>query len=115
MKKIFPIVILISILVLPAIALAAPTEAPTEIIPIGPTSGDDIILIIENVANWMFAILLAVALVFVLLAAYQFLTSGGDPTRVTSARQSLMFALVGVGIALLARSLIYAVRIVLGI
>lgn len=107
-KKIFAIT-LISFLVSPVVALAQPPETMTEII----TGGGDIITLIDTVANWIFAILLAVALIFILLAAFQFLTSGGDPAKVTSARQSLVFALVGVAVAFLAKGLVAVVRFIL--
>lgn len=114
MKKILLASVLFSFLVFPVVGLAG-LVAPAEGIPETITGAADIINIIDNLANWLFAILLAIAMVFIILAAFQFLTSGGDPARVTSARQSLMYALVGIAIAFLARGLVFLVRFVLGI
>lgn len=116
MKKILLASVLFSFLVFPVVGLAGLVAPPAgSEIPETITVGADIINIIDNLANWLFAILLAVAMVFIILAAFQFLTSGGDPARVTSARQSLMYALVGIAIAFLARGLVFLVRFVLGI
>jgi len=112
MKKILLAPVLLSLLILPAFVLA---QGPDEEIPDIITGPGDIILIIERVANWLFAILLAVALIFIIISAYQFLTSGGDPARVTQARQALMYALIGVGVAFLAKGLVMLVRFALGI
>lgn len=101
----------ISLLLVPVVALAQPPETLPAVV----TTPGDIIRIIETVANWLFVILLAVALIFILIAAYQFLTSGGDPTRVAAARQNLLYALVGIAVAFLARGLVALVRFVLGI
>jgi len=109
MKKILLAPVLISLLALPVVALAQ-EEIPETI-----TTPQDIIDIIETVANWFFAILIAVALIFILIAAYQFLTSGGDPARVGAARQSLLYAIIGIAIAFLARGIVMLVRFVLGI
>ncbi|OGZ17486.1 MAG: hypothetical protein A2Z78_00820 [Candidatus Nealsonbacteria bacterium RBG_13_36_15] len=97
---------------LPTVGLAI--TAPTTTIPSPVTAAGDIITLIDNVANWLFAILLSVALLFILIAAFQFLTSGGDPARVSSARGSLMYALIGLGVAFLARGLVFLVKFVLG-
>jgi hypothetical protein len=112
MKKILLIPVLLSFFVLPAVVLA---QEPPEDIPDIVQTPEDIIRIIERVAGWLFAILLAVALVFILIAAYQFLTSGGDPVRVQNARQNLMYALIGIAVAFLARGLVMLVRFVLGV
>ncbi len=109
MKKILLVPALLGLLVLPMVTLAQ-EEIPETI-----TTPQDIIDIIDTVANWFFAILLAVAVVFILIAAYQFLTSGGDPARVGAARQSLLYAIIGIAIAFLARGIVMLVRFVLGI
>ena len=110
MKKILLSITLISLFALPVVSLAA-----IETIPPGPTSIDQFIAMIDTVSNWAFAVLLAVAVVYIILSAYKFLTSGGDPGRVGEARMALLYALVGVGVAFIAKGLVYLVRVVLGI
>jgi len=111
MKKKLLALATISLLVLPVAILA---QEPTTTIPTIVTAPGDIIVIIERVANWFFAILLAVALLFILIAAFQFLTSGGDPGKVQTARQALTYALIGIAVAFLAKGLVMLVKFVLG-
>ena len=92
-----------------------PANCPADCAIPDPIGAGDVIGILDTVANWLFAILLALATVFIILAAFQFLTSGGDPARVGSARQSLLYALVGVAVAFLARGLVVLVRFFLGV
>lgn len=110
MKKKLLTLAAISLLVLPVVILAQDTTIPDTI-----TGAGDIITIIERVANWLFAILLALALLFILIAAFQFLTSGGDPGKVGTARQALTYALIGIAVAFLAKGLVLLVKFVLGI
>ena len=67
-----------------------------------PTSGDTIIARIQVISNWVFAIFLAISLIYILLAAFQFVTAGGQPDKVSEARQKLIYAAIGIAIALIA-------------
>ena len=67
-----------------------------------PTSGSALITRIELISNWVFAIFLAISLIFILLAAFQFVTGGGDPAKMSEARQKLIYAAMGIAIALIA-------------
>jgi hypothetical protein len=62
-----------------------------------------------NLSNWFFAFLLLIAVMMILFAAMKFLTAGGNDEAIAGARKSLTYALVGVAVAILARSLIYVV------
>lgn len=55
------------------------------------------------IAGWMFAFLVVLAIIFVLVAAFKYLTAGGDPTKVSSANYMLIYAAVAIAIGLLAR------------
>jgi len=82
-------------------------EVPTRFgpIPEGPQTGSEFISTVEGITNWVFVILLVFAVVFILLAAFQFLSGGGDPQAVAQARQKLIWAAVGIVVALLARGI----------
>lgn len=53
-------------------------------------------------ANLFGTVILAVSVIMILLAAFNFLTAGGDAEKVVGARNTLIYALVGVAIATLA-------------
>jgi uncharacterized membrane protein YuzA (DUF378 family) len=45
----------------------------------------------------------------IVISAFRFITSGGDSNRVSSARSTLIYALIGVAVAALAQLLIHFV------
>ena len=114
MKKILLTLTIINLLLLPVVSLAV-VVSPTETIPTIITTPGDIIVIIDAIANWIFVILLAVAVIFILIAAFQFLTAGGAPERVSAARTNLLYAVVGVGVAVLAKGFIELVKTIAGV
>jgi hypothetical protein len=60
---------------------------------------------IGTVANWIFATLLAVAVIFVLLAAFKYLTSGGGE-GVSEAHKMLLYAAIAIAVAVLAKGIV---------
>jgi hypothetical protein len=87
---------------------------PTETIPTNVTKAQDFIDLIEVITDWIFVLLLVVAVIFVVLAGFQFITGGGDPAAVSEARTKLIWAAVGIGVALMSRGLAPAVRNIIG-
>lgn len=70
---------------------------------------------INYAINWVFFILITIAVVMILIAAFNFLFSGGDPGKTTTARNYLIFAAIGIAIALLARAIPFLVKTLLGV
>ena len=92
MKKVLVSLVLISLLVLPAIASADVWDdlfggGKKEI----PES--DVMATLENIANWLFTILLVVAVIFIVVAAFWFVTASGDPDKTKKARDFVLYAL----------------------
>lgn len=71
-------------------------------LPAGPQSGGEILRIIDAIGDWVFGIFMLIAIIFILLALFDFVTGGGDPAKISSARQKLIYAAIGVGLALVA-------------
>ena len=69
------------------------------------TSGADLVTTIQALTNWFFVVFLLLAVIFVILAAFQFLSGGGDPQAVAQARQKLIWAAVAVVVATMARAI----------
>src|SRR3989338_7737318 len=101
MKKIFAVLLLIfafAMYAMPVVAIIGvnPTVTTEPIpqgkdLPTGPQSGQQLLDLIDVVTNWIFAIFTIIALVMVLFAGLQFVTSGGDAAKVSEARQKLMW------------------------
>ncbi len=66
------------------------------------------------VTNWIFTIMLIAAVIMILLAAFQFITGGGDEKNITEARQKILYAAVGIVIALLAKAVPILLKNILG-
>lgn len=98
MKKTLSGIIALAIFTLPFLALAqtTPTTAP-EI---------DLIKALDTIANLIFWILLVISVIVLIWGGVKFVTSGGDPDKVKEAKNLIMYAIVGVIIALLARGII---------
>jgi len=60
-------------------------------------------VVICNVANWMFWILMGISVVMVLSAAYRYVISSGDAEKIKDANKTMAYAAVAIVIALLAR------------
>ncbi|HEY4509928.1 MAG TPA: hypothetical protein VJC15_03010 [Candidatus Paceibacterota bacterium] len=80
--------------------LVFPYTAPTVV-----TSGAGLVGLVQALTTWFFVGFLLTAVVFVIIAAFQFLTGGGDPNSVNGAKQKLLWAAVAVVIAVLARAI----------
>jgi heme/copper-type cytochrome/quinol oxidase subunit 2 len=67
---------------------------------------DDVIGFIGEVLNWVFGILLVVGVIFILIAAYKYLTAAGDEKQVASAKNTLKYALIGIALAFVSKAIV---------
>jgi len=79
------------------------------------TGIEGVIDLFAQAANWVFTIFLIVGVITLILAAFKFLTAGGDPTAVQSARSMVLYAAVGFGVAFLALAVPNVVADLLGV
>jgi len=77
-------------------------------------TGDDLIITIEGIADWIFVGLLVASVIFIVLAGFQFVTNGGDATAVSEARKKLLYAAVGIVVGTLAKGIPLAIRSITG-
>ena len=68
----------------------------------GPQGIGEILQIITTIGNWIFAIFMAISVIFILWGAFEFVTGGGDPEKVSSAKKRLLYAAIGIALALVA-------------
>lgn len=83
--------------------------------PTGPESGTAVIAIITNLTNWLFIGFILLAVVMLVFASLQFLTSGGDPNNLAKARSKLLWAVIGIAAALVAKGIPVVVKLILGV
>ncbi len=73
------------------------------------TSGKTIGSLLNTVINIMSIVIGAVAIIMIIVGAFKFLTAAGDSNNVASARNTIIYALVGLVIAALAQILVHFV------
>jgi len=115
-KKIFICLILTSVIFFPVFAIAAPDDDNDDNDEVTTGHAPTIHLeeAITRVTNWTFVFVITIAVLFLLFAAFQFITAGGDPEKIAKARSSLFYGAIGVGVAVLAKGLVGFVRGLLG-
>lgn len=73
-----------------------------------------VLTLLNNVVTWLFTIFLIIAVIFIIIAAFRYLFSGGDPAGVKKATQAVVFAAVAIAVALLSVSLRFIVEQLVG-
>jgi uncharacterized membrane protein len=105
MKKILTLLILIGFLGLPVVGLAQPQTVPTNVNPLQ---------VMDRIVDWLFSILLIFAAIMIVVAAFYFVTASGNPDQVAKARNFVIYALIGVLVAFLARGMVWLVGRIVG-
>jgi hypothetical protein len=112
----------VSILSLALPLMASAQNIPTPTPPVNPTtvpqgnitSLQSILNTVCIVFDWAFYFLVALAVVFIIVAAFKYLTAAGEPEKVKAAGSTLLYAAIAVGVALLARAIPLIVASFLG-
>jgi phosphoglycerol transferase MdoB-like AlkP superfamily enzyme len=105
MKKVLTGITAVSLLALPVLALAQEQAAPEV----------DIFDALNTLTDYLFTLLLIVAVIFLIIAAFTFITASGDPEKVGKARNFVLYALIGVAVAVAAKGLVALVQTIMGV
>lgn len=65
-----------------------------------------VLTILNRLINWLYTVLVVLAIIFLLIAAYNYLLSSGDPTKTAKAHKILIFAAVSLAVGILARGIV---------
>lgn len=80
-----------------------------------PLNTTDFTVVLNNFLGFLFTdIVLPLAVIMVLVGAIQFMTSSGNPEKVSQAKKTLIYAGIGVVVALLATSAVSIIKSILG-
>ena len=99
-KKLAALSMLISALPLVASAVTSQTSIPGG----GPSDLNDVKIIMCNLAFWMFTILIILAVIMAVYAAFIYLTAAGDAEKVKRANHLLIYIAVAIVVALIAKN-----------
>ncbi len=69
---------------------------------------------VYNITTWAFVILMAISSLMIIWGAVLFTTSSGDPDKTGRARQLIIYAAVGIVVALFAQAVPLIVKFVVG-
>lgn len=72
----------------------------------GGTTGDDLPKLIQNIINILLFIAGAVAVVMIILGGIRYITSNGDQAQVKAAKDTILYSVVGLVVAILAFSIV---------
>lgn len=104
--KILSMGLLTIMLIVPFVVAAQVDPGPgTKISTIG-----SLIALLNVGITWIFGILLVLAVIFLLYAAFLYLTSGGDAEKTEKAKSFLLYAIIAIVIAVLSRGIVALVR-----
>lgn len=79
----------------------------------GVTGIGDVLQTIQRITNVIFGVLIAISIIFILISAFRFVFMGDKPDEVKKAQLSLLYAAIGIGIALLAAGFVPVLRSIL--
>jgi phosphoglycerol transferase MdoB-like AlkP superfamily enzyme len=100
--KILPIIAL-SVLALSNVALAQQYgQQYTGIAPTGPGTVGGLVGLLGQIVRWVYIIFFIIAVLFIILAAFSYLTAAGDEEKVKTAKNRIIYAAVAIIVALLA-------------
>ena len=114
MKNKFIILSLLAILFLGQASLVLAVKGTTSDGKVNTT--EDVMTVIESITNWMYTIFMALAVIMIVYAAFVYLTAGGigtkkdSPAAVTRAHKMLVYAVVAIAVAILARGIVVVVK-----
>ena len=104
MKKILLISILLS---LPIIVSAVEFQNPLEYETIGE--------LIDAIIKFIFYIAVVIAPLVIIIGAFYLLTAGGDPKKIGTGKNIIIYTLIGLAIIMLARGLLAMIESIIGV
>lgn len=104
MKKIIIVSLILSSQLIPFVAMA---DVSTDLPPITTVdSAPGVLKGIQTITNWVFSIFIAIAVLMIIIGAFQYLTAGGSSEKTGSAKKMLFYAIIAVVIAVSAQSIV---------
>lgn len=65
--------------------------------------------ILNKAINWLFGLVIFVAAIMLIWAGFTYVTSGGNADKMKTALNSVIYALIGIAIAILAKGFVYMI------
>ncbi|MBN2197799.1 hypothetical protein JW698_01210 [Candidatus Wolfebacteria bacterium] len=62
---------------------------------------DDVFVILAKIVKYTYTIFFIIAIIFIIIAAFNFLTGGDQPEKIKSAKNQIFWAVIAIAIALI--------------
>lgn len=72
-------------------------------------AGDRLYTVVNSIITILLIVVGIVAVVMIIISGFKYITSGGDATKVASAKNTIIYALVGLIVVALAKAIVYFV------
>jgi hypothetical protein len=108
MKK-YLILFLLVILLVPIIMISAQVEIEN------PVTSDSLWELLSRVIDFIFYISISIASLMIIIGAYFFLTSAGEPGKVQTAKNVILYALIGLAVVFLSKAIINLLLEIFGV
>src|SRR4030042_3375247 len=92
-----------------------PTIANGTVVIDNPLASDSLEDLIDGIITFIFWVATALAPLMILIAAFYFLTSGGNPQQVSTAKKIILYTLIGYTIIIISKGLIIILKDILGV
>lgn len=79
-----------------------------------PLEWDTVEEVIQGIIDFIFWVAVVLVPLMVIISAFFFLTSAGNPERIRSAKNIIMYTAIGFGIVLLAKALVSVLNSIIG-
>ena len=111
LKKIFVMGSVVAVAVLPLLATAQNLNQP---VPVTKHPLDQLVGILNTLTNWLLTAVIVLAGLFVVYAGFTYLQAGGDPEKVGSAKNYLIYAAVAIAVGLLSKLIVALAQALVG-
>ena len=72
----------------------------------GNSTKDDLGGIVKTIVNVLLYIIGAVAVIVIIIAGFRYVTSGGDSSKIAAAKNTILYAVIGLIVAILAYAIV---------
>ncbi len=115
-KKKNKFLILTGISALILISLSIPKTGLADIVKIeNPLEAESFEELVDNIINFIFIIGFAIAPIMILIAGFMFVTGGGNPEQIKTAKNIILWTVIGLVIILCAKGIIALINNILNV
>ena len=95
------------------VGLTLPLLASVQIVIHNPIRAHTFEELVDGIIGFIFIVAAALAPLMIIIGAFYLLTSGGDPKRLETGRNIILYTIIGLTVVLLGRALVYIIQNIL--